>query len=335
MTPDLTPLRVAVVGTGFIAGQHLRALRDRPDVAVVAVADADGGRARAAAEPFGAQAYDDGLALLASERLDAVWLCVPPFAHGPFEHACLDRGLPFFVEKPLAADLDTATAIADRVREQGLPTAVGYHWRHLDVVAQAAELLRDSPPHLVTGYWLDKTPAAPWWSRRDQSGGQVLEQTTHILDLTRLLVGEVDSVTAAETRRSRDAFPEATIATASTCVLRFRSGALGTVSSTCVLDWRHRVALSVVAEGLVVEVVERGLRDHDLRIVTEQGERVITSDQDPIAAEDAEFLDAVRGGRPARVPYEEALRTHRLAWAVDRSARDGSTVGIASDLARA
>ena len=324
----MTPLRVAVVGTGFIAGRHLRALGARPDVEVVAVADADADRARSAAGPLGATAYDDGLALLARERLDAVWLCVPPFAHGPLEHACLDRGLPFFVEKPLAADLDTATALDERLRSEPVTTAVGYHWRSLDVVAQAAELLRGRSLQLVTGTWLDGTPAAPWWARRDRSGGQVLEQTTHLLDLARVLAGEVEAVTAVETHTARSAFPDATVPTASTSVLRFRSGAVGTVSSSCVLHRRHRVALSVVAEGIALEVVERGLDDHELRVVSADGEQVVQSDQDPIATEDAEFLDALRGGPPPRVPYAEALRTHELAWAVDRSAREGRSVQL-------
>lgn len=325
----MTPLRVACVGTGFIAGRHLQALARRPDVEVVAVADPDLSRARAAAEPAGARAYADGLDLLEREALDAVWLCVPPFAHGALEHACLDQDLPFFVEKPLAADLDTATAVAQRVQQQTLLTAVGYHWRHLDVVQRAADLLRGDPPQLVTGSWLDKTPPAPWWSRREQSGGQLVEQTTHLLDLARLLVGEVDEVTAVETHRSREAFPGATVPTASASVLRFRSGAVGTVSSTCVLDWRHRVALSIVAEGVHLEITERGLSDHELRITTRAGEEVVDSAQDPVAREDAEFLDAVRGsGPPPRVSYDEALRTHRLAWAVDRSAREGAAVQL-------
>ena len=78
--------------------------------------------------------YDDGLALLASEELDAVWMCVPPFAHGPLEAAALERKLPFFVEKPIGLDLDGAVEVADRVVAAGLLTAVGYHWRHLEVL---------------------------------------------------------------------------------------------------------------------------------------------------------------------------------------------------------
>lgn len=78
----MTRLRVGCVGMGFIAGRHLGALTAMPDVEVVAVADPDVERAQAAAGRVAARAYDDGLALLATEDLDAVWLCVPPFAHG-------------------------------------------------------------------------------------------------------------------------------------------------------------------------------------------------------------------------------------------------------------
>ena len=330
----MSRLRVAVVGTGWIAGKHLAALSRFPDVEVVAVADPVRERAEQVAEQCGARAYADGSALLEAEDLDAVWLCVPPYAHGPLELAAVARSLPFFVEKPLGLDLATAVAVADAVRERGLVTAVGYHWRHLDVVEQARAVLAGAPGQLVNGYWLDRTPPAPWWRRRERSGGQVLEQTTHVFDLARLLVGEVERVTAVEAATERAAFPDADAPTASVAALQFASGALGTISSTCVLGWRHRVGVSVLGEGTAVELVERSLVDHDLRIVTPDGERLVTSDDDPVEREDRDFLDAVRGAAPAaRVPYAEALRTHALAYAADRSAREGVAVEPARLLA--
>lgn len=329
----MKPLRVACVGTGFIAGRHLSALSGLADVEIVAVADAVPARAQEAAALYGARPYDDGLKLLESEELDAVWLCVPPFAHGTLEAAALDRGLPFFVEKPLGLDLATAVGIGERVRDLGLLTAVGYHWRYLDVVQQAAGLLHDAPAQLVTGQWLDRTPAAAWWSRRDGSGGQMLEQTTHVFDLVRLLVGEVETVHSVEMTASRDAFPDADVPTATTATLRFRSGAIGTISSTCVLDWRHAVGLRLMAEGQVVEISERAICDHELRVATADGERVVQSDDDPIAREDRDFVDALRGHvERVRVPYAEALRTHALTLAVDRSAREGVPVECGTQL---
>jgi predicted dehydrogenase len=313
------------VGTGFIAGRHLAALSGFDDVEIVAVADAVPQRAEEAAARYGARPYGDGLVLMAAEDLDAVWLCVPPFAHGPLELAALDRALPFFVEKPLAADLATAQQIAERVTAAGLLTAVGYHWRHLALVERAVALLRENPASLVMGYWLDKTPAPPWWSSRGSSGGQVLEQTTHVFDLARLMVGEVDTVTAAERPVPGGPQGAADVPAAVSCVLTFASGAVGSISSARVLGWRHRAGLHLVADGIVLELSERSLTDHELRVFHGAGdEEVLGSDEDPIAREDREFLDVLAGHAPAvRVPYGEALRTHALAWAADLSAREG------------
>jgi predicted dehydrogenase len=326
-------LRVGCIGTGFIAGRHLQALARIPGLEIVAVADAVRERAEAMARSYGCRAYDDGLALLAAEELDAVWLCVPPFAHGPLEAAALDRGLPFFVEKPLALDLATAVEVADRVQAQGLTTAVGYHWRHLNIVDSASRAMRDIPAQLVLGYWLDATPAAPWWWRRGQSGGQLLEQSTHIFDLARLLVGEVETVDAIERAVPRASFDGADVPTSSTVRLLFDSGAIGTIASTCVLSGRHRVGLHIIGDGLMAELSENSLTDHELRLVTAASDNVQRSSEDPIEREDREFVDALLGrAHGVRVPYAEALRTHALAWAADRSAREGVPVKVAGEL---
>jgi predicted dehydrogenase len=323
-------IKVACIGTGFIAGKHLTALRALDDVDIVAVADSDTARANEVGRVFGARAYTDGGELLAEEELDAVWLCVPPFAHGPLEETAIGRGLPFFVEKPLAHDLATAKAVAARVERQNLLTAVGYHWRYLSLVARARVILRKTAPRLLTGYWLDKTPPAPWWSNRDLSGGQVLEQTTHVFDLVRLLAGEVDRVDAVEVAGDGIGSGSATHApAAATATLRMTSGAVGSVSSARILYGRHRVGLHVMSDGQAVELSERSLSDHELRVTDARGEEFHRTFEDPIACEDRAFLDAVRdGGGDVRAPYADAIRSHALAWAADLSAREGRPVRV-------
>ena len=331
----MTRTRVGCVGTGFIAGRHLAALAAMDDVELVAVADAQPDRAQAVAGRYGADAHTDGTALLERDDLDAVWLCVPPAAHGPLELTAVQRGLPFFVEKPLAVDLATAVRVADAVRERDLLTCVGYHWRSLDVVARAREAVAGRPVDLLTAAWLDSTPAAPWWSRRSGSGGQLVEQTTHLVDLARHLVGEIATVQALESTRPRPDWPDADVPTASTVLLRFVSGTVGTVSSTCALTRRHDVSLRVVADGQVLELRERALSDHELRIERADGEQVVRHTHDPVAAEDRAFLDALRtGARAVPVPYDEGLRTQAAVCAADLSAqRGGAVVDVAALLA--
>jgi myo-inositol 2-dehydrogenase/D-chiro-inositol 1-dehydrogenase len=313
--------RIACVGSGFIAGKHLAALTSLPDVQVVAVADTVLERAQGVADGLGARAYADGSELLATEELDAVWFCVPPFAHGRLEEAAVERDLPFFVEKPLAHDLATATTIAEEVGRRGLLTSVGYHWRYLDVVEAAAARCREAPPVLATGCWLDRTPSVAWWVDRTSSGGQVVEQTTHLFDLARHLLGEVEEVRALELQVGTS------VPVASTAQLRFRSGCLGTITSARTLHTRHQVALQVVGDGYAMELSEASLTDHQLVVADHAGTRTERVLDDPVLAEDRAFVDAVLGrGDDVRTTYAEALCSHSLAWAADLSAREGRPV---------
>ncbi|MFD2766983.1 Gfo/Idh/MocA family protein [Micromonospora eburnea] len=315
--------RVGLVGAGGVAQRHARVLTGFEDVELLGVTDVAPDAARALAGTYGGRSFTDVTDLLAAGP-DAVYVCVPPFAHGPVEELVIEAGVPMFVEKPVAADLETAERIAALVERRGLLTAVGHHWRYLHAVQQARELLADRPVRMVDGAWLDKVPPVPWWARCDRSGGPVVEQAAHVLDLVRLLAGEVTEVTAYGDG-SPPPVPDADIDSVTAATLRFASGAVGTLAAACVLTWKHRAGVEVLADGLALSLAEDGMliRDAD-------GERQVPADPDGArVAVDRAFVDAVRGiGDDVRVPYAEALRTQRLALAVAESARTGRAVAL-------
>jgi predicted dehydrogenase len=203
----VSTVRIGMVGAGAVAARHVRTLLAMDGVELAAVADPALERAKELAAEAGAAAYPNHMELLAAERLDAVYICVPPFAHGAPELAVIDAGLPMFVEKPVAIDQKTAAEIAARLAGRPLVTCTGYHWRWLDIFDRAAELLADRPARLVQCSWLDKVPPPPWWLRRDGSGGQTIEQTTHVLDTARGLAGEVTEVHAFGARAAETGAP--------------------------------------------------------------------------------------------------------------------------------
>lgn len=317
-------LRIGFVGAGGIAERHLGVLEGLGGVRVAAVADPDEARARRLAERAGGRAYAERRAMLDAEELDALYICVPPFAHGEPERDAVERGIPFLVEKPLALDADTAEEIARRVDAAGLVTAVGYHWRYMDTVEEAQERLAANPARLALGYWLADTPPPAWWRRQNRSGGQMVEQTTHIFDLARLLVGEVERVFATGSTTERADFPDLDVHDVSVATLNFAGGAVGNLASTCLLGWGHRIGLHLFADGLAIE-----LHDNEIMTDTGQGRPTRRSANDPVVPENRDFLDAVRGGaNRIRCPYPEALRTHRVATAAARSAREGAPVDL-------
>jgi predicted dehydrogenase len=320
MTETSAEVRIGVLGAGFVARRHVQRLTAIPGVRVAAVADPQRDRADALAETCGALPVES-VEHLVDQGLDALYICVPPWQHGHPEEVALAAGLPMFVEKPLAADLATAEDIAERIRDAGTLAVVGYQWRYLDTLATARDLLERSPARMVLGSWLDKAPGTPWWSHQQSSGGQTVEQVTHLLDAARVLVGEVASVRADGTQ---DPEGPGDILHATTSTVRFRSGAVGSFSSTCLLRGGYRMAVELFAPGLALRLTER-----DLLVADGEGERTMTPEVDAVLQADREFIAAVQGqDADLRAPYDEALRTHRLACALSDAARHGQAVEL-------
>jgi predicted dehydrogenase/glycosyltransferase involved in cell wall biosynthesis/threonine dehydrogenase-like Zn-dependent dehydrogenase len=316
--------RLAFIGAGGIAQRHLDILAGFDDAELVGFADPDLGRADRAAMRFGARSFPHHREMLDSLKPDAVYVCIPPFAHGEPERDLIERGIPFFVEKPVSLDLATAEEIAAAIASKSLITGVGYHWRYLDIVDEARGLLAKNPAQLLSGYWLDSTPPPQWWWREDKSGGQMVEQAIHLLDLVRFLVGEVTEVYGRVGHKERPEFPGLDVPTVTTANLTFETGVIANIASTCLLGWNHRVGLHIFADRLAIE-----LTDRDIMVDIGQGRPVRGAEGDPVWREDRDFIDAVRGGENRiRSPYSEALATQRLALAVMSSARIGEPVHL-------
>jgi predicted dehydrogenase len=298
--------------------RHARHLAQLKDVRVVAVTDPNAAAAQSFAETTDAAVATD-LDELIKTSPDAVYVCVPPHAHGAIEEQLLDAGIAMFVEKPLAMDLPTADRIAATARKAGVVTAVGHHWRYSPAVDLVRDLLAGRPVRLVTGSWIDRVPPVPWWSKRALSGGQIVEQAVHVLDLIRLLCGDVVEVDAYA-NSAPPATPGADVDGATVAILKLKSGAVGSVAAACCVDWKHLAGLELHADGLSVTI-----REDDISAKTPQGVvRRSLQPEDAKQAADRAFIDAVVGNGSARsgilVDYDEALRTHELACAIATSA---------------
>ncbi|KAA1424100.1 Gfo/Idh/MocA family oxidoreductase [Nocardioides antri] len=321
-----------MVGAGGVARRHVATLAGIDGVRITGVVDPARPAAEDLAASAGCPAFGNLAEALDRAAPDAVYICVPPFAHGEPERAVLARGLPFFVEKPVGIDLPDAEDVAARVAAGNVVTGTGYHWRCLDVLDRARALMADGArPSAVAGYWLDKRPPVDWWAFERRSGGQVIEQLTHVLDLARFLLGPATEVYAVEGRgpavptdadSTRGDIADSTVAT-----VRFAAGPVATFTATSVLQRKHRAALHTFGPGVVLELSETGLVVDDGESRTQYAPH-----EDPRVVVDREFVEAVRGEREGtRTPYAEALESHRLACAIARSARTRRPVSLAVD----
>jgi predicted dehydrogenase len=316
----MTATRIGIVGAGWVARVHAKALAGFDDVRIVAVASRHPEPAAELAKPFEARVYDDYRSMLDQAELDGVFVCVPPDLQVQVALAVVDRGLAIMAEKPLGLDETGPERVAKTVKEKGLISCVGYQWRYLDVVDTARELLEANPPSLVIGSWLGETPGADWWVQRSRSGGQIVEQATHIFDLARYLAGELEPV-AAWGRRIERPRPAGDIQSVTQTSLRFASGALGTISTTCLLDAAHRVELETISDGMALTLEVLNARLLVRRASGVETLRPPSAFETPYERQDRAFIDAVQG-KPNRIrsTYDDALRTHRATLAASRLA---------------
>ena len=323
-------VRMGFIGTGGIAQGHMDRLSRIEGVEMVSFCDVNLDRARAAAEKFGGRAYSDFAKMLEGEDLTAVFIGTPPFAHGEIEFACCERGLHMLIEKPVAIDCDMARPILKKVKESGVITLVAYKYRWDDHVIKAKEMLAGRTIGLVFGNFWGGLPGAPWWRVQEQSGGQMVEQTTHIVDMARYLAGEIMQVQAFQTRQVMHKKVEnCNIADAASANLVFANGAVGNISNTCMLAGWGQSSCRVMAEGFTLNIAGPVLTWNSAE---ESGE--YTKQEDGYLGEDRAFIHAIKTGDRSVIhsDYEDAYRTLAATVAVNRSAETGGAVISVADL---
>lgn len=120
-------VNVGVIGTGGISGGHFKAYQQLPDVKILAVADIVPERAKAAAEKWGAERwFSDYEEMLKLPELEAVSICTFNQAHRAPTVAALEAGKHVLVEKPMAAKLEDAVAMAKAAKYTGKILQVGF-----------------------------------------------------------------------------------------------------------------------------------------------------------------------------------------------------------------
>ena len=302
-------MKVAIIGTGQIAQRHLKSFQQIADVQIVGHVATKQDKADAAAAEWGGRGYVTLDDLLAEAKPDAVWITVPPHQHGNFEYRLLDSRIPFLVEKPLSADRRTAEEIGSAIAQSDVLVAVGYNWRALDTLPRLREHLALHPPRMVIGAFHVNTPSAVWWRHQSESGGQFVEQATHLIDMTRALVGSGTLLCAQASTFERSAFPDADIAGVSAAMIRFSGNVVGVFSATCILEQGGHVQLQFISENATATLTRAAVTYQTLDSRTVDSAQV-----DSYEAQNRAFLMAIRQNEPELIysTYADALQTHHL-----------------------
>lgn len=205
------PKRVAVVGAGRISAVHFTGY-EAAGAEIAAVVDVDESRARERAEPYGANVYTDMAEMLANERLDAVSIVTPPFAHAEQVILAAQHGLHIFSEKPFAMSSAQARTMLDAVEQAGVTLAVNFAHRYFEGTTVVKDMIADGTLGTIHSvrvrFGVDYTEnTRSWIYTKDLAGGGTFFDTaSHGLDLYRFLIADIDRVYAVS--RQTAASPE-------------------------------------------------------------------------------------------------------------------------------
>jgi len=324
------PLRVGIIGGGWIARVHVPAIDAAPGIELVAACDTAIERAEAIAGPRGAHAYTRWEEMLEQETLDALWVCTPPLFHrGPAE-AALARGVHVYLEKPIARTLEDADAIVAAASSSSAICAIGYQYHASELLDDARTLLEGQQVGLLISRNLGPVAGRPWFMDRAQGGGQILERASHHIDLQQALAGRIASVsaTAGSVDLSLTGMPNG-IEDAITLVFRFEGGALGSVHSAWTRDGQPELyGVDIVASDATLALQ---LGPQEFRLTGRSGGAgVATEHGEPMDRSIARFVEAVRQGDASRVAChpEEARDTLAVALACERALASGGRVEV-------
>ncbi|GAA5918606.1 hypothetical protein JCM6882_000830 [Rhodosporidiobolus microsporus] len=266
-----------------------------------------------------------------------------------------------FIEKPLSADsVDSALEVSRQLVDSQTVVSVGYFLRYLRVVQKMRSIIEDNDLEVmatVARYVCSYANIAkPAWWMKSKDCGPVVEQGTHLVDLSRYFGGDVDmdSVQAQALEHDEPAGalavvpvdegkiePDDRIPRVTSATWKYETGAVGSLTHAVVLQgYKYSVELEVYADGYQLRLIDP-YNAPELRVRTPEGdeEQIFTFERDdPYAGELNAFIDETEtamgmGGGSAVADedsydilssFEDAAKTYALTWAI-RVASEANT----------
>ena len=300
------PLKIAVVGVGHLGQHHARLLSAMDGVTLVGVVDTKPGRAADIAAKFGTTGYAELAPVLG--QVDAVSIAVPTEAHVDVALPFIERGVAVLVEKPMASSLSDADRLIDAAARRGVLLAAGHTERFNPAVAAALPLV--TSPRFVEVHRLGTFP------ERSLDIDVIFDLMIHDLDLLLAAVGsEVASVEAVGVHVLT---PRTDIANVR---LRFASGCIANLTASRISRERVRkarffqhdsyVSIDFASQEVEVYRLVDGSPSTGRPVI--QGGKLDVPNDEPLRRELADFVDAVRSGRPPGVTAEAGREALALA----------------------
>jgi predicted dehydrogenase len=348
--------KLALIGCGGIGAYHLEHFTQWKDISLTGFCDVTLERAKTFVKKAGqGQAFSDYVEMYDAVKPDLVFICVPPACHGNIEFETIKRGIPFFVEKPLSLDVELAAEMNAQVGKQKLIAASGFQCRYDNINDTAKKYIAANKVLAVQASRVGGIPEVPWWRNKFTSGGQLVEQTIHQMDMLRYLLGsEPDTVYSVAGRGNitQKECPGYFTDDLSTTLITFKNGVTATMMTGCyaknAVCWESKMTfgardsrmdytlcdnVTIYAKGTAAKksksasvIKGDGVQDRDAGEYSD----TTKSEVDFGLICDRTFVDAVITGNGSKIrsPYADAYKSVVFTLACNRSMETGLPVKV-------
>ena len=337
-------LGVAIIGTGWVAPEHIRAFKMSPGAEVRAIVSRSEGKGRATAEKSGLEnckVYTDYKECLKDESIDIICICTPNHLHCEQTILAAEAGKHILIEKPLAMTWEDCKRMRDAVQKAGVKTLVGFVGRFNPYMVTVKNLIKDGFLgklfYAETDYWHkinESYPCYEWTATKEVGGSSLLAGGCHAVDAMRqFMKPEVVSVTACTTSCDKTNFEyEGTIA----IIVKFADGTCGKIGSS--YDFISPYIFNVRVFGNEGSLInDRIYAPH--KINQQQGYMQIpvkTLDSGDVVhhnfpEQDGYFVECIINDVECESNIYDAMKTHEIIFAADASAELGKTVELPLD----
>ena len=333
-------LRAAVLGCGGFAHRHARTLGLlADDFEMVAFCNRTLEKAAAFSEKYTngqAPVFSDHHQMFEQVPLDVVIISLPPYAHSDEVEIAANRGVHVFIEKPIALSSEQGWSMVKAAEDARIVTQVGFMFRFGEAIEHIKRMIDSGeagPLGLMSARYFCNSLHSPWWRQRDLSGGQLVEQVIHMVDLMRYLMGEAATVYSRQENIFHRDVEDYSVEDVSATVFGFPKGGVGVIYATngaipnrWINDYR------VVSRTLTAEFTDANHATFHHTADPNRQPELVVSDRDIYLAEMQDFLTAIRTGNSTRIPLREGAKSLDLALAATRSAQTGSEVRLSENI---
>jgi predicted dehydrogenase len=345
------PIRVALVGAGDIGSLRARAVHELSELELVVVADISSARAKELAGRYGAESSERPLESLHRNDVDLVIVSTPPDSHADLSLAALAAGKHVLCEKPLSNTLESAERMCRAASENGAYLKTGFNHRYFPAFTFARRLTSSGALGSVAyvkayaGHQGGEEFGHEWIHEGSVTGGgSLVDNGIHILDLTRLFLG--DEVETAHGYSSNMIWHFEDAEDNAFALFRTSSGKTAQIHTSWT-GWNgYRFWVEAVCERGYVkasyppmsvewgEVTEPGARARRRRKwfpLFQLKERlrgwqwtIVRSFKQELG----DFAAGIRSGHEVPATGEDGLRAMQMAHAIYRSSREGKQVRV-------